>query len=164
VKDYGEALRVRNLREFRDTLKDAAAGLPGVLQKANKLVAQFVVDRAGARARSQGKAAARAAKGLSASAGQLSATVRLNAEKVPGALGEEFGAAHNSDRIVRPHPGSRSWETRTHMLGWNQFPNWTGNGLRAGIFLYPTIRDTREQQVDLYDQAVAGILAGAFPD
>lgn len=164
MKDYGQTIQVRNLRVFRDTLKDTAVGLPKVLQRANKLVAQFVVDRAGARARALGPAEARAATGLSASAGQLTGTVRLNADKVPGALGEEFGAAHNSERIVRPHPGSRSWETRTRMLGWNQFPMWTGNRGDAGTFLYPTIRDTREEQIDLYDQAVAGIMAGAFPD
>lgn len=150
----GPQIRVRNLREFRDALEQTASGLPAVLRQANRGVADFVVDRATSRARGTGRLQARAAEGLRASAGELSATVRLDGEKVPGALGTEFGAAHDVQRRIRG--GFR--------LGWNQFDSWTGRSGEAGTFLFPTIRETRDEQLALYEEEIAGIMAGAFPD
>jgi hypothetical protein len=152
--DYREAIQVRGLREFRDALREAGEKMPRELQRANKAVAQLVAEKAAATARSQGPAGARAARALSASAGQLSATVRLSGEQVPGALGQEFGAGHDMPRQT----------ARGTVRGWNQFPSWRGNGTDAGYFLWPTIRSSSTEISKAYDDVMAQLMAVAFPD
>ena len=153
-KDLSQVVTVRGLREFRAALKEAGDKLPRELARAHRGVAEFVVEMARQRAMTTSREAARGARGLSFSGGQLSATVRLSGEKIPGALGAEFGAAHNVPRQT----------VRGTVRGFNQFPTWRGNKADAGWWLFPTIRNTQPEQLALYERMVELLMKAAYPD
>lgn len=71
-------------------------------------------------------------------------TVSIGSERVPWALGFEFGS------LGGPHK--------------NQFPAWLGNGLDAGHFFYPAVRRNTDamiaKMVDIMNEA----FAEAFPN
>lgn len=48
--------------------------------------------------------------------------------------------------------------------GWNQFRPWRGNSTGAGYFLFPTIRESTAEIVDMYGDAIEQIARKAFPD
>ncbi len=70
--------------------------------------------------------------------------VAVGSARVPWALGQEFG-------------GGRRATTR-------QFPPWRGNGEGAGYFLWPTIRENREEMLEAADAAVSEVLRKAYPE
>ena len=71
-------------------------------------------------------------------------------------MGAEFGSGRNKLRMLPNEGGDR--------LGWNQFKPWRGSGQGAGYFLYPAIRDTTPEIVDMYGDAVEQIARKAFPE
>ena len=154
ARDYSQVVSVRGLREFRAALKDASDRLPRELGRAHRDVARFVVEMATQRAMQTSREAARGARGLAWSGGQLTSTVRLSGDKVPGALGSEFGAAHNIPRQT----------SRGVVRGWNQFETWRGNKADAGLWLFPTIRSTQAEQLALYERMVELLMKTAYPD
>lgn len=48
--------------------------------------------------------------------------------------------------------------------GWNQFKEWRGNKPGAGYFLFPTIRDSAAEIVEIYGDELDRITRKAFPD
>lgn len=154
-KVIGSTLGVEGLDELRRELKRLESGdLSGRLKDANRKVAELVVGRAETRARMLGRQAAAAAESLKAARQAARAVVSLGSARVPFALGAEFGARRNRERRTDRGP----------MLGWNQFPEWTGSGAAAGRFLYPTIRDSQRDVEELYMDELDAITADAFPD
>jgi len=50
------------------------------------------------------------------------------------------------------------------VTGWNQFRPWRGNGMDAGYALYPTMRDSSEEILDLWVAGIDRLTQKAFPD
>ena len=82
---------------------------------------------------------------------QAKGSTIIGGRGVPFFGGAEFGAGQG---VLR----SRS---TGNYLGYNQFQPFRG---QEGYFLYPAIRATREEVIDLYGDAVEQITSGAFPD
>lgn len=139
MADKSEAVAVEGLSEFRAALK--AIDLNRQLSKAHKAVAAMVANKAKGQAESLGSVLAKAAPSIRPSGTQTGAAINLGGPAYPFALGAEFG-------------GQRRPTTR-------QFKPWLG---RTGYALYPTIRDTRAETIDLYDQELKAIFRPAFPD
>lgn len=133
-----ESIRWKGLKEFRLALKELEVGMERELSISHKKVAQLVAEKARAKGEGQGSTAARAAKSIKASGIQLGARVILGGPEYPFAMGAEFGA------IVYP-----------------QFKPWLGH---EGYFLWPTIRETRDEVMAVYAEELARITAAAFPD
>lgn len=138
--DRSQAVRVEGLAAFQKALKALDENLPRELTKANKEAAEFVADRARTRAQALGGVAAKSAPSLKAAAEQRRSKINLGGARYPFALGAEFG-------------GQRRPTTQ-------QFPPWTG---KTGRFLYPTIRDTEQEFMDVYERAIDQLMHAAFP-
>lgn len=151
-----EGVEIPGLRQFARDLKRVGPELVQELKDLNFRVASKVKDDAIARAASGGRQAQRAASTLRAAKQAARAAVMLGNAKTPFALGAEFGAQHDTARVL-PNQGA----TR---LGWNQFRNWAGSGSTAGYFLYPAIRQDMPAIVDMYGDAVEQIARKAFPE
>lgn len=147
-------VQVSGLRELNKALRD----LPGDLQKEmpaiNREVAGFVASDARSNALSLGGVAAKTAPTIALLGGARSAGVGFGGARAPWAGGAEFGAGRNI---------TRSRRSGTY-LGFNQFEEWTGNGAKAGRFIYPAIRDNNERIVRTYEERVDDLLKRAFPD
>jgi hypothetical protein len=151
-----EGIEVPGLRLFARELKQAGPDLVDELKELNYKVATKVRDAALLRAQGEGPMAARAAGSLRAARQAARAAVFLGNAKTPFALGAEFGSGRNKLRMLPNEGGDR--------LGWNQFKPWRGSGQGAGYFLYPAIRDTTPEIVDMYGDAVEQIARKAFPE
>ena len=120
----GDAVRVTGLKELRSVLRKMGdKELLRELAKVNNRMAGVVVSRARGKASSSMESAA--ASRLRASRGNAKATVTLGGK--PYDIGAEFGA-----------------------LRWHQFRPWRGNGATAGYFLFPAVRESREELIEQY--------------
>lgn len=141
MADKSMQIDVAGLSELRAALRKADAELASEVKDANVEAADLVVTRARAKAASLGGVAAKSAPSLRSARTAASAKVRLGSASAPYALGAEFG-------------GGRSKKTR-------QFKPWRGSGGGAGYFLYPTIRGSRADIVELYAKALDRITRAA---
>jgi hypothetical protein len=133
-------LAVDGLDELRRELRKLDnAGLTEELKDANKAVADLVVQRAKAKASTRMER--RAAESLRSSRQAARAQVVGGSAKVPFFGGAEFGS-----------------------LRFNQFRPWTGSNSQSGYFLYPAIRESTDDIVDMYGIEIEKISAKAFPD
>lgn len=143
-----DVVRVEGLRDLQRELRAVDTKLPRSLAIANKTAAEYVADRARQRARSQGGVAAKSAPSIRAAGEQRRSKVLLGGPSWPYALGAEFGAKY--------HPQFKPWRGNQHSEGMQP-----GSGV--GYFLYPTIRDTRDDFMDVYERAIDQVMRSAFP-
>ena len=135
-------IKVEGLNEFRRELKKLEENLTPELKQINYELATQVTSWAQTKAAAVSPQASKAAKeGLKASRTAARAQVILGSNRAPYALGAEFGA-----------------------LRWKQFQRWRGNATGAGYFLWPSIRDHREEIMDIYGEALDKLASKAFPD
>lgn len=160
-----DAVHVQGLAELQRELRALDQALPRELRQLNKAAAEVVAADARARARALGGIAAKAAPSVKAAAEQRRAKVTIGDARHPFALGAEFGAKHDLPRRITTKDG-RSWVQR----GWNQFRPWRGNQhvdvgtAGPGYFLYPAIRGTTDETLDLYERGLDALMRRAFPD
>lgn len=141
--DRSLAVRVEGLADFQKELKRLDQKLPRELQKANKRAAELVADAARTRATGLGSVAAKAAPSIKAAAEQRRSKVSIGGARYPFALGAEFGGQGRPTTM--------------------QFAPWSGSDTGAGYFLYPAIRETRDEFMDAYDDAIEQLTREAFP-
>ncbi len=77
--------------------------------------------------------------------------VLVGSDKVPWALGFEFGGSPNQ-------PGFGAGRSTA------QFPAWRGNDSNAGYFLWPTVREREPEVQEQMLNAIEETLAAAYPD
>lgn len=139
VKKAG-VVAVAGLDDLRRELRKLDdAGLTDDLKDANKRVADMVVSRAQTNASTPMER--RAASSLRSARQAARAVVRGGSAKVPFFGGAEFGS-----------------------LRFTQFRPWTGSNSQSGYFLYPAIRESTDDIVDMYNDEIMKISAKAFPD
>lgn len=136
-----DIVRVEGLADFQRELRKLNADLPKELRKANIEAAEVVAKDARQRAEGRGGVAAKSAPSIKAQGEQRRSKITIGGPKFPFALGAEFGAVE-----------------------YPQFDPWTGSGSDAGYFFYPAIRDTREEFMDVYEDALDRLARRAFPD
>ena len=137
IKVGSEAIRVTGAKELRSALRRMEdRTMMRELAKVHKAAADLVVARA--RGNTDSKLEQSAASRLRAGRAAASATVTLGGR--PQDLGAEFGAGQD---VVR----QRSSGT---YLGYNQFEPWT----KAGHFLYPAIRESRDEIIESYGDGI----------
>lgn len=159
AKVAGGHVDVRGLPALQRELRAIDKDLPKQLADANQRVARFIVDRATRKAKGIGALQARAARSLAAARQQRVAAIRFGGARHPEAMGAEFGAYRN---ILRAS-GRRDGKGRQVMVrGWNQFRPWRGNSTGAGYFLWPTIRDSNDEVIDIYGREIDQLLARVF--
>lgn len=133
----GDKVGVVGLRELVRDLKAADPLLAKELTKAQRTIAEKVVDRAQARARAEGGIIAKAADAFEAKGEQRYAKVVLNGHKHPFVYGGEFGA--------KQYPQFEPWRG-------NQFTDPLAQNI--GYALFPTLREMRGDIVDEFDDLV----------
>lgn len=137
----GASVKVAGLRELRAALRRLDdRSLLKELGSANARIADLVVSKARGNASSAMEQSA--AGRLKASKAVASARVILGGK--PYDMGAEFGAGRNQRR-------SRSTGS---YLGFNQFKPWRGSGGGAGYFLFPAIRDSRDELIEAYAKGI----------
>lgn len=137
MADKSETIRIAGLTEFRKELaKLDESTFTNELKAAHKAVGELVVERAksGAAFPVQRKAAG----SLSSSSAASRAQISYGGSAFPFAMGAEFGS--NRFRQFPPHRG------------------------REGYFLYPAVRESRDEAMRIYMDAVDKIVHDAFPD
>lgn len=134
-------VRVAGLADFQRELRKVNADLPKELRKANIEAAEVVASDARRRAEARGGVSRKSAPSIKAQGEQRRSKVSIGGARFPFALGAEFGS-----------------------IQYAQFDPWTGNGSDAGYFLYPAIRETREEFMDVYEQVIDRLSRRAFPD
>lgn len=149
------AVEVEGLKPFVKELKALGdADLSAEFKDANVAVADLIVERARARAAGEGRQAKAAAKTLRAVKSKVRAEVVMGGTKAPWVFGAEFGAQQDKPRA----------RTSGTYRGFNQFKPWRGSGENAGYFLYPAIRASTDDVVDLYGERLDELVSKAFPD
>jgi hypothetical protein len=139
IKKAG-VVTVDGLDELRRELRKLDdAGLTDELKDANKAVADLVVVRAQQNASTRMER--RAASSLRSARQAARAQVMGGSAKVPFFGGAEFGS-----------------------LRFTQFRPWTGSNSQSGYFLYPAIRESTEEIVEMYGDEIMKISAKAFPE
>jgi hypothetical protein len=135
------SVKVDGLTDFRKELKklEDEGQFLSDLKEANFEVASMVVDRA--RAFASTRQQRKAAESLKAGRGAARATISGGGARYPFFAGAEFGS-----------------------IQFTQFPEWRGSSYDAGHFLYPTIRQSSDDIVELYGDAIEKITGRAFPD
>lgn len=151
------AIKVVGLRETLTALKAIDESMVDIIQVANKKAAELVAEKAQAKAATLGRMQAAAAATLKPASLSKMATLRLGNKRVPFALGAEFGAYRNQPRASRR--GGRFVST----LGWNQFEKWRGSDTGAGYFLWPSIRENREEILAVHEAQLDKLLRTYFP-
>jgi len=136
--DRSETIRWQGLKEFRLALKELELNLERDLSRSHKAVADVVARKARAKGAGLGSVAAKAAPSISASGVQLGARVVYGGAEFPFMYGAEFGA-----------------------IRYPQFQPWLGH---EGYFLFPTIRETRDETIAIYAAELERITKKAFPD
>lgn len=137
--DRSEAVQVKGLAEFQRELKKI--DMAKDLRLANLAAAELVATAARSRASGLGGVAAKTAPSIKAAAEQRRSKVNLGGGQYPFAMGAEFGGqGRPTTQQFKPHLGTE------------------------GYFLYPAIRNTREQFMDAYERAIQQIMHAAFPD
>ena len=135
-------IKVEGLNEFRRELKKLEENLTPELKQINYELATQVTSWAQTKAAAVSPQASKAAKeGLKASRTAARAQVILGSNRAPYALGAEFGSHQ-----------------------YKQFPAWRGNDTGAGYFLWPSIRDHKDEITKLYGDALDKLARRAFPD
>jgi len=149
------AVEVEGLKPFVKELKALGdADLSAEFKDANVAVADLIVERARVRAAGEGRQAKAAARTLRAVKSKVRAEVVMGGTKAPWVFGSEFGAQQDKPR--RRISGT--------YRGFNQFKPWRGSGENAGFFLYPAIRASTDDVVDLYGERLDELVSKAFPD
>lgn len=148
-------VRVEGLDELRREIRklDDGKSLTDELKAANKRVGDIVVRRAQQRASALGRMQGAAGATLRSASQAARAVVTLGRAGVPFAMGAEFGAGRDQERVTR----------RGSVLGWNQFRPWRGSGPGAGYFLWPAVRDSNEDIEQIYGDEIERISSKAFP-
>lgn len=139
--DRSEAIQVHGLREFQQALKELDDRMPRELAAANAEAAEVVAREAQRRARSLGSTAGKAAASIKAARQQRAAAVSIGGPQFPFALGAEFGGGRRPTTM--------------------QFEPWKGH---EGYFLFPAVRETKAQFMDVYERALDDLMHRAFPD
>lgn len=138
--DRSQAVRVEGLADFQRELRQLDSKLPRELTAANKKAAELVAEKARGKATSLGGVAAKTAPSIKAAAEQRRSKINIGGARAPWALGAEFGGQGRPTTMqFQPHRG------------------------RQGYFLYPTIRDTRDEFMDVYERAIDQLMRAAFP-
>lgn len=130
---------VQGLNELRSELRKL--DLTDQLKDAHYRVASLVVDEAEKKARAIGRMQAKAAESLRATRTQNKAAVSIGSTRYAFALGAEFGAKN-----------------------YPQFLPWRGSGTNSGYFMWPAIRESRDEVMRLYGDEIERITSDAFPD
>lgn len=135
------SVKVVGLSDLRRELKklDDSDEFNAELKEVNFEIADTVVGRAKVFAST--KLQRRAAQSLKAGRGASRATISGGGAQTPFFGGAEFGS-----------------------IQYTQFEPWRGNDRSAGYFLYPTIRNSTDEIVEMYGDALEKITARAFPD
>lgn len=137
--DYDDVVR------FQSALKRTNPEIKAKLKAVNRNTAQMVVDVAQAKAGSVGRQAAKAASTLRAANTVGSSQVKGGSGRLPWFKGAEFGSKRYA-----------------------QFQSWRGNASTnafdggAGYFLFPAIREHREQILGLWRDGINDALKPAF--
>lgn len=135
-----DAVKVNGLADFRRELKTIDAELPKELRKTNLAAAELVAKDARTKANNQGGVARHVEPSIIAAATQGNAKLAWGGSKFPMAAGAEFGS-----------------------IRFKQFKPWRGSGSDAGYFMFPAVRETREQFIEVYDEMLADLTRHAFP-
>ena len=146
--DRSGAIQVLGLRDFQRELRAVDTKLPRTLAVANKTAAEYVAERARRRAHSPGGVAAKSAPSIRAAGEQRRSKILIGGKTWPYALGAEFGA--------KVYPQFKPWRGNQHDPGMEP-----GSGV--GYFLYPTIRETRDEYLEIYARAIDQVMRDAFP-
>jgi hypothetical protein len=137
--DRSEAIQVNGLAAFQRELR--RIDLAKDLRLANLAAAELVAGKARSRAAGLGGVAAKTAPSIKAAAEQRRAKVTLGGPRFPFAMGAEFGGqGRPTTQQFQPHRG------------------------RTGYALYPTIRDTREEFIEVMARSLDELMRRAFPD
>jgi len=149
----GVRIAVPGLRQLARELRDVGPAERAELKAVNQTVAVLVASRAREKARGLGPQHARYADAIGPGASYGKASVKIDGETYPGALGVEFGAGHGQ-------PRQRSSGTYS---GYNNLPAWRGNSAEAGYSVYPTIRESASDIVSTYTAMLDSLLDKVFP-
>ena len=122
-------IRVRGDEQAAKALDQLGDDLDNELLQASDAVAQNVEQVASGKARGLGGVAAKSAPALSTNRDADAASVVLDGDAYPFALGAEFGS-----------------------IAYPQFETWRGS--EGGYFLYPAIRETEDRNVQTFVDAV----------
>lgn len=137
MADSSESIRITGLNEFIKEIKRLDdATLTKELKNAHYEVASVVVNKA--RQTTSTRLENKAAGSLRASRTSNRAQITYGGPAYPYAMGAEFGS--NRYRQFRPHRG------------------------RVGYFLYPAIRASSHEILEIYKRAIDDIFHKAFPD
>lgn len=152
------SVNVKGLNELRRELKKLdqadSSEWRKALSKVNYDVARLVVGKAKPRMAGLPGPGSRSSASLTASKSGVAARLAFGGARAPFAEGVEFGSARNIPRRT----------ARGTVRGWNQFQAWRGNGPDAGYALFPTIRESTEEIVEMYGDAIDEVMQAAFPD
>ena len=136
--NFGEAGNaVVGADEFARALRKMDRDLYREMTQANRAIGTMVVKRGRAKAASYSSQAKKASGSMRVASARSGINLSLGGGRWPYALGAEFGA-----------------------LQYAQFPQWRGNQYVSwddgvGYFFHPAIRESQEEVLDLYMQAVA---------
>lgn len=171
----GVGLRVTGAKELRAALKQIQdPNVTAQLKDAHYRVAEMLVEQARRNAAGLGRVSggvrpARrnrehkygglpaplvAASTLRAGRQAARATVTLGSKQVPFALGHEFGAYPDKVRERKSTPLRRGGP----YVGFRQFPSPS----KAGYFMYPALRQTKDNIAEVYLKAIEQITNRAF--
>lgn len=136
-----QPVQIQGLAQFQRELKAIDKDLPKELKTAALAAAEVVATDARSRAESQGSVLAKSAPSFKAAAEQRRAKITLGGPQYPFALGAEFGGrGRPTTQQFLPHRG------------------------RQGYAVYPAIRGTREEFIQVYERALDQLTRRAFPD
>lgn len=129
--DRSEAIRIEGIRELQAGLRAIDSELPKRLTAANLEAAKMVAEKASSKASAGPGAAKLVAPSIKAAAEQRNAAIKLGGPKYPYAMGVEFGGrGRSTTQQFQPHLG------------------------HTGYYVYPTIRETREQFMEIHSKAI----------
>ncbi len=128
------AIRLRGDKETARAFGNLADDLDGQLEQAGRDVARQVEEKATSNAQGRGGVAGKSAPSLDTTDVTGGGGVGLGGSSYPFALGAEFGS-----------------------MAYPQFKAWLGG--EDGYFLYPAIRETEQQNVDTYLDALDDLVS-----
>lgn len=118
-----EQIKVEGLRDLQRDLRRMDKDAPREIRLMHREVAEPVVATSVALAESLGGVAAKVAPSIRVLAEQRAVGLKFGGARYPMAMGANFGAYHNVDRIG---PSGRRY------VGYHQFPRWGGNQWTGG--------------------------------